>query len=155
MTDAGRMHDAMIAAGLPVISVQVVAGVVSATYTRALTAPEQVTAAGIIANPIYLVRVKRTLYSIYADLNALAGSDKVLVWNDLSAGTPKKYALSAGVNAGAISVLDWVVQFSGVNPTNIQQAQLRLIAMYVQDQPRYLEHPSFAPTINISGDQVA
>lgn len=99
-----------------------------------------------------VIKTARPLYEIYNDfIQHTTGQEKNAIWQDMNAGNPKKYALSTGLNAGAISALDWAVQASGAGPSAIEYAQGRLVALYTQDNPEYLIHPPFAPNVNIPG----
>jgi hypothetical protein len=83
---------------------------------------------------------------------ALTPLQKTNVWNDLSSGSPPKYLTDAGSEAGALAVLDWAVRFAGFSAAAVLDAKIRATAIYVRDQPSYLVHPTFDPTINVSGE---
>lgn len=145
----------MVAAGIPIVRINVANGTPVATYSRALTGPETTTANGIIANAIYQVRRPRTLLAIYNDLQALSTTQKNNVWTALIAGTPQLWATDTGPNAAALAAIQWGgTVASGIPAASITEAKIRGAMMYVQDNPRWLEHPTFDPTINISGDEV-
>lgn len=86
-----------------------------------------------------LLGYRRTIAAIYSDLAALDSARQTAVWNDLNLGTPKKYLADDGNNAGAIGVMDWVINKSGSSPTATTDARLRIASMYVQDNPQYLD----------------
>lgn len=101
-------------------------------------------------------RFLRTLLSIYTDLLTLTdgvNGQKAKVWADLSSGTPAKYLTDAGADADGIACLDWAVRFSGLGVAAVTDAKLRLAAIYCRDNPNYLVHPTFDPSINVLGDQ--
>lgn len=136
--------------------VQRVAGIVTGVY--ALQQPGIADEALDETDPAVVAfrappRQPRALYAIYTDLQGLSATQKTTVWNDLSSGAPKKYLLDTGRNAAGIAALDWGVTDSGAAAASLLAAKLRLAAMYVQDNPRYLVAPAFDPTINVPGDQ--
>ena len=107
-------------------------------------------------------RKPRPLYAIRVDVQALSVAQFSNVWNDLSANVPTatppaphKYLLDTGPNGGSILVLDWCVYGSGAPLAQAKLAQHSLTAMYVQDNPKYLIHPPFDPSIDVPGDQPA
>lgn len=152
--DTARLDTALRAAGLPIDGIGLDGGNVTVFWQVAPTQQQIDTANGIINDPYWrYARRPRRLIDIYGDVNALSGAQKTNIWNDLNAGSPKKYATDVGVNAGPILVLDWAVQGSGINPADKQAAQLRLIVMYVQDNVAYLKNPGFDPTVNVLGDE--
>lgn len=101
-------------------------------------------------------RQKRDLIDIYFDLrDNLSTQNKNAIWTDISRGTPRKYFVGPGDNKASIVALDWSVSDSGATGTALTNARLRLVAMYVQDNPKYLVNPAFAPGVNVPGDTPA
>jgi hypothetical protein len=148
------IHEALAAAGLPVVGVSVSGNVVTATYSRALTAPEQAQANSIITNEYYsTLRKPRSLHAIFLDISALPGASKVACWSDLNSGIPKRFTMDEGPNAASILVLQWAVESSNTGVSSVQDAQLRIIVFYVQDNPLYLVNPPFLPSLVIYGDE--
>jgi hypothetical protein len=156
MVDCGKIYEDLLAAGLPVVGVSSPDGVaVVDAYSRALTAPERAQADAIIADPMNLARRPRPLLDIYADVTALTLNQQGKIWQDLSALTDgiRKYYTDAGPNASAITVWDFLIFNSGLATAATNEAKLRLIIAYVQDNPDYLVAPPFDPTINIPGSE--
>lgn len=98
-------------------------------------------------------RRQRGLFAIYQDIHALTTAQKMAIWTDLSSGSPPKWSQNQGPNTAAIMALHWSAVNSGATTANMTDARLRLMAMYVHDNPTYLVHPSFAPSINVPGDE--
>jgi hypothetical protein len=98
-----------------------------------------------------IIGKERLLHHILEDVLALSSADKAKIWNDLNTGKPKKYGTSYGKGAGAILALDWSLRESGATPNALQAAQQRIMALYVSDNPQYLENPPFAPLVNVKG----
>lgn len=97
-------------------------------------------------------KVRRSLLDIITDLNALAPTQKNNVWNDLTIGPPaNKWQSDSGINAAAIAVLQFLATTGTLNATDLLNAKIRGVAMYVQDNPGYLVRPAFDLTINIPG----
>lgn len=94
-------------------------------------------------------------HQLYAEIQALTTTQKNNILADLFAGTPMKVlivtAQSNGRNEGAIGALHWAVVNSIAPVAAINDARLRATAMYVQDNPTYLIHPSFDSSINVPG----
>lgn len=99
-----------------------------------------------LGNPL---GVQKSIYEIYNALNALTNSQKTAIWNDISSGSPAKYLLSEGIGASGIAVLDWAVRDSGATGASLTNARLRIVALYLLDNPLYLKNPSFDLTINL------
>lgn len=143
--------------GLPVIDTQSSSAfpgqiIVVTDDAVALTQAQQTTMNSIVAQFDPRPRTKRAIYTIYTDLLALNATQQTNVWNDFSSGNPTKYLLDQGNNAAAIAVLDWVVKKSGTSGANLTDARMRAVAMYTQDNPKYLVTPTFDATINVPGD---
>lgn len=152
--DTARLDTALRAAGLPIDGLGVDGETVNIFWQTQPTQQQLDTAAAIAADPYWkYARRQRSLWDIAGDLNALTAQQKTNVWNDLSAGTPARYKLDVGTNAGAISVLDLILAVSGLTGANLTNARLRLAACYVQDNPAYLKTPGFDGTINVLGDE--
>lgn len=124
-------------------------------FDRNLTASQKTQLDGVVAAHDGRPRKLRTLFAIRADLNALTAARKTAVWNDINSGSPPKWALDVGVNAGAISAIEWGATTAGGTVAVQTEARLRLVAMFCQDNPRYLVNPAFDSSINIAGDEVA
>jgi hypothetical protein len=142
-------------AGLPVLDIQTssaYSGQIIVVSSSQLTVGQSTQMGNLVTAWDPRPRAERPLYAIYNDLAALTITQQGNVWADFSAGTPPKYLLDAGDNAAAIVVLDWVVRASGVSGAALLGAQLRAVAMYVQDNVSYLVAPAFDPTINVPGD---
>lgn len=99
-------------------------------------------------------RRPRKLLDIFNGINALTNAQKAAVWNDISSGSPPKWSTDYGVNAGSIMTLHFLsVSVNGLSSSEKVQAQIRLVALYVQDNPNYLVNPPFSPTVNVPGDE--
>lgn len=157
---AGFLYADLLAAGFP-IAEGGVAGPTSTfqvrvTTTRDLTPAEQTQVGVIVAAHDARPRQPRTIFAIRQQLNTLTNGQKTAIWTNLSAGTPPLWALDAGPNAAAIAAIEWGATVpAGVTAAEKTEARLRLAAMYVQDNPRYLVNPAFDPTINVAGDEPA
>jgi hypothetical protein len=109
---------------------------------RVLDAPEKATLDTVVANHTPPVPMrKRILYDILQDYQALSGSQRSTVWQDL-----------AGPNAAAVFSLHWATGQGG-SPTAIDVAKNYLASAYVQDNPDYLINPPFDTSIDISGEE--
>ena len=97
----------------------------------------------------------RLLVSIRNDLTALTVAQKTAVWDDLTSGTPPKFAAVKSENTAAMFVLKFLTEVPSLASGDITAAKMHLAALYVQDVPFYLEQPAFAPTVNISGLELA
>lgn len=159
--DLGGLVGQCQAAGLPVLYANGSpdAGMVHLVHDRALTQPEQSQEASIVASYDGRRRQPRPLWAIRADVQALTSTQWTKVWADLSAAVvgppavPRKYLTDYGTNAGPIFVFDWALYVSGPTAAQQKAGQISLTAMYVQDQPSYLVHPPFDPSISIPGDE--
>ena len=100
-----------------------------------------------------LLGTKRLIFDIFNDLGNLTATQKTNIWNDLDTGSPPKWARDEGINAADNHII-WMLatQLGAVQTaTDKNLCRQMLIAIYVQDNPRYLEHPSFDTSINIPG----
>ena len=126
-------------------------------FDAALTPADKGRLDSVVAAHDGRARRLRPLWSIRGDVQALSTSQFGNVWADLSAavtgGPPRKYLTDYGVNAGPIFVFDWALYVSGPTAAQQRAGQISLAAMFVQDQPGYLVHPSFDTSINIPGDE--
>jgi len=127
-------------------------------YETPLTLPERDKLNAVIAAHVPLGRfVRRPLYRILYDVQALTSSQFDNVWADLSApappDAPHKYLSDESTNAGAILAMHWSAQSSGVSGEALKNAQQTLITLYVQDNPEYLVSPPFDSSINIPGEE--
>lgn len=101
----------------------------------------------------------RTMFAIATDIFALSGSlptpaagtQKAHIIADLFGGSPPKWQLDAGSNAAAMAAVYAALTASNGLATFNAAQQLIMAAMYVQDNPNYLWHPSFDTTIAIGG----
>jgi hypothetical protein len=107
----------------------------------------------VITNWDWVLKQKRILWDIFTDIQALTGAQKTAIWNDLISGSPPKLALDEGPNAAAIFGLHWATATSSTTTGERLDAQQRLMAMYTQDNPRYLINPPFAPAITVPGHE--
>lgn len=98
-------------------------------------------------------RVPRPLLDIITALTNLSAAQKTAVWNDVTSGTPPKWALDAGPNAAAIAWAPTLITLSTIAAADVLNIKIKAVAMYCQDVPRYLVQPAFDPSINIPGDQ--
>lgn len=150
----GSLQAELIAAGVPVEYINGSGSDVMIVTTRDLTNPEQVTLTNIVAAHDGRPRTARALYLIYGDLLALSVAKKSSVWADISAGNPRKYFTGTGRNVAAIAAIDALIaNVTTMTAPQLTDSRLRLVSMYVQDNPKYLVNPAFDATINISGDE--
>lgn len=99
-------------------------------------------------------RVPRSLWDVYADLLTLTATQKNAIWDDLTIGPPaNKIKLDTGPHSEVGFLCHFLVVNSGLAAAAVGDAKARAAAAYVVDNPTYLVNPSFAPTINIPGDQ--
>lgn len=133
---------------------------VDVAFDHQLTPSQKEQLDGVVAAHVPLgPRKIRPLWAIRADVAALSPGQFQNVWNDLSApvagppAIPRKYLTDYGDNAGSIFVFDWALYTSGPTAAEKRSGQISLTAMYVQDNPSYLIHPVFDPSITIPGDE--
>jgi len=133
---------------------------VDIAFTNPLTPAQQQTlnntvAAHVPSGP----RKARPLWSIRADIQALTPTQWSNTWADLSAAVPggpaRKYLTDYGTNAGTIFCYDHVIFVVGGTTAQVKAGQVSLTACYVQDNPSYLWHPPFDPSIAIDGSEPA
>lgn len=98
-------------------------------------------------------RRRRRLYDIWQQLNGLTAGQQNNIWTNITSGTPPLWATDAGSNAAGIMALHWSATNSGATAANLNDAKRRLVAMYCQDNVKYLVNPTFDPTINVPGDE--
>jgi hypothetical protein len=98
-----------------------------------------------------LPRRYRNMFAVYADVAALTLGQKGKVWQNLGVGGDKLYYHDMGPNVAAIMVLDLLVWSAGLTQAASDEAKLRLIAQYVQDNAYYLDGPTWDPTIAVLG----
>lgn len=97
----------------------------------------------------------RSLWDIRQNLNALSAAKKTAIWNDINSGTPPKWALERTDASYGIAAIEFsATSVAGITAAERTEARLRLVAMYIRGNPRYLVNPAFDPTINIPGDEV-
>jgi hypothetical protein len=157
-TDWSALVGKLTAAGLPVLDVQTseaYPGQIILVSDNDLTQAQKDQASGIVAGWDPRPRISRPLYAIYSDLTALTAAQQTAVWTNISALTNgvERYLFDTGPNTAAIVVMDWGVKSSGAVGAALTAARFRIVAMYVQDNPKYLVNPSFASTVNVPGDQ--
>ena len=144
------------AAGLPIapLGVAVDQDSIRIAMKRELAGPEPAELDEIVfAHVPPVPRGPRPLWDIREDILALSGPQISAVWADLSGGTPKKMALDTGPNAAAIWVMEWSATFGPANAQDRNEAKIRVIAFWCQDNPQDLVHPPYDNSINIPGDQ--
>jgi len=154
--DVGRLHGELVAEGLPIEYVRGpdASGVIIVTTTVDLDALEIDTMDDVIAKHDGRKRQPRVLYAIWKDIGALSGAQKQNIANDLFSGDPPKVTQDTGVNAPDLLIL-WTLQNSvSLSTTDKQSAQRSAMSIYTLDNPKYLVHPPFDPTINVPGDEV-
>lgn len=157
--DAGKLLVEFTDVGIPVaiggVSWDVATQRIILTTDRNLTAQEEIVVSNIITAHDSRPKHKRTIFSIRVELNALSAAKKNAVWNDINSGNPPKWSLDAGPNAAAIAAIEFsATSVAGITAAEKTEARLRLVAMYIQDNPKYLVNPSFDPTINVPGNEV-
>ena len=133
---------------------------VEIAYASALAPAQKTQLDGVVAAHVPQgPRKARPLWSIRGDVQALSVGQFNNVWNDLTAAVPggpaRKYLTSYGVNAGPIFTMDWSLYVSGPTAAQVKAGQISLTAMFCQDQPSYLWHPPFDPSIAIDGSEPA
>lgn len=100
-------------------------------------------------------RKPRKLIDIRSDLLALTGSQKTNIWNNFTSGSPPLWATDFGPNFADIFILQLFGSSTGISPVDSSEAKIRTLAFYCQNNPTYLVNPSFDPSINVPGDQLA
>jgi len=101
------------------------------------------------------LRVPRVLYSIWQDIGALTGAQKTAIATDLFSGTPPKVSQDTGPNAPVLLTLSDLQKMAALSTADKQSAQRSAISIFTLDNPTYLVHPPFDPTINVPGDELA
>jgi hypothetical protein len=150
MIDLVKVHNALLAASLPVVSVRNEEGVAVPVYTRELTAGEQSTATSILSSSQVQVRVPRDLRLIVNDLDALSNPNKLAIWNFINGGTPPRWTLS---NQGEVWAILRLSESGALSSTVQTLMRLTAVAMYCRNEdPFFLVNPSFATTVNVPGD---
>lgn len=118
-------------------------------WNQSATPQQQTAWANLLATWSWTLKQPRSLLAIYNDLVALTPTQQANVWNNLLTILPTY----TGTSAGSLWALySEVVDVGLVNPA-LAKVKGRAAALYVLDNPRYLEHPAFDTTINISGDE--
>lgn len=98
-----------------------------------------------------LLGTKRTLFAIYTDLTALTSAQKTAVWANITTGSPPKWALTEGADAGTVMALSVPAIDLTLSAADQLKARMKLVAAYIRDTPKYLKNPAFDATINILG----
>lgn len=149
-----QLQAEIAAAGLPISHINGSGDAIHVVMTDELTPFELATLEAVVTTHDGTPRRARTLFAIRSDLNGLTNPQKLTVWSDLSSGSPPKWATDAGPNAAAIAAIEWAATVpAGVTVAEKTEARLRLVSMYVQDNPDYLVHPAFDGDINVPGDE--
>jgi hypothetical protein len=151
--DGGRLQAEAAAAGLPVLHVNTSPGTVHVVMTRDLTAPEVTTLDGVVAAHDGRPRRPRVLYNIYQDVNALTGAQKTNIGADLFGGSPPRVSTDTGPNAPDLLIIWTMRQLTSLAVADKRLLETDAISIYVLDNPTYLVHPSFDPSINLPGDE--
>ena len=96
---------------------------------------------------------KRALYEIFADVVALTAQQRANLWDDLNVTVDgvSRYLTGEGINPAAIFSMDWTAQLGPDASGQRANAQNCIMAMWIQDMPRYAVHPPWDPSIDIPG----
>lgn len=99
-----------------------------------------------------LLGIKRSLLAIYQDLDGLSTAQKSAVWTDFTSGSPPRWSLDEGADAGTVMALSVpAIDLTGLTTAVQLVARLKMVAAFVRDNPLYLVNPAFDPTINVPG----
>lgn len=106
-----------------------------------------------------LLGLQRSLLAIYTDLAALTSPQKIAIWTDFTSGSPPRWSRDGddgqthGTHAPALAVaaVGAIDMHTSAGFTAAEQlsARLRMVAIYLLDNPKYLVNPAFDPTINV------
>lgn len=154
-TDYGPIADKMREAGLPVDGIRVNAGQPEIVWQAGVSPTQQQIdlANQILNDPLNYVRQRRSVRLIKDEIAALSAGNQSAVWTDLSSGTPAKILATAGQNNADIMTMEFIIRRAGLSGAALTEARQLAAAFYVQDNPRYLNNPPFAPAIMIHGDE--
>jgi hypothetical protein len=92
---------------------------------------------------------KRSLLAIRADIVALTNAQKTAIWTALTTGSPPRWSTDVGPNAAALAVIQMLGSSGSLSAADVLEAKIRAATFYAQDNPAFLVHPSFDPTINV------
>lgn len=100
-----------------------------------------------------LLGTAKTLLAIYTELAALSTARKNAVWADFTSGSPPKWSLDDGPFAPPVAALSVpaIDMHTSTAFTAAEQtaARLKMVAVYLMDNPLYLKNPAFDATINV------
>jgi len=155
--DVGKLHAELAAAALPVTSVRGpdAEGNIVVTMSRELDPMEVGGMDAVIDMHDGRKRKPRVLYAIWQDIGALSGSQKNNIATDLFGGTPPKVSQDTGPNAPVLLTLSDLQKMAALSTADKQSAQRSAISIFTLDNPTYLVHPPFDPSINVPGDELA
>ena len=85
------------------------------------------------------------------NLTALTTTQRNALWTNF-VGPPRLWETDTGPNAERINDLVQMIADGTAAGTNVRA---RLLAMYIQDNPRWAVSPVFAPTVNVPGEKAA
>lgn len=118
-----------------------------------ITKPTDAQLLAAVLDPVPKLRRRRLFWDIYTAIGTRTAAEQTAIRNSLTSGTPPLWTQSRGDNAGELAGLHWAVTNSGATQANVNDAIRRMVALYCQDYPTYLVNPSFAPAVNIPGDE--
>lgn len=98
-------------------------------------------------------RRPRPLYAIHADVKALSVAQSQAVAGDLFGGNPPKVDTDTGPNAPDLLVIKILRQTGSLSAADKRLTEQAAMAIYALDNPNYLVHPPFDPSINVPGDE--
>jgi hypothetical protein len=154
--DLGLLQTQCLAAGLPVAGVNggaIGSGDVYVITSVDLTAQQKTTLDAVVSAHDGRPRRKRRLYDVFQAIGALSNSQKLAISSDLFSGTPPKFALDEGDDSPDLLVL-YVLQLTGgLSTADKNLVKQAAASVYARDNPTYLVHPSFDPTINVPGEE--
>jgi hypothetical protein len=153
--DESKLQAEIVAVGLPVDHIAGGAANLIVIYmTRDLLPGEKTILDNTVASHDGRPRGKRPIISIYTDLGSLSINQRTAIWSNLTAGTPPLWTLDLGPNAATLYSFRFQATTGSLTVAERNDAQRWAVAMYCQDNPKYLVAPTFDPTINVAGDQV-
>ena len=103
------------------------------------------------ANQLAVQLVANSLLFLENSLKALTQAQKTAIWNDFTSGNPQKWSTDTGPNAPSIAICHLLGTSGTLNATDLSNCKMESVAFYVMDNPNYLVHPPFDPSINIPG----
>lgn len=111
-----------------------------------------------------LLGTEKSLLAIYQEINSLTTAQKSAIWTDFTSGSPPKWSRDGeagthGAHADALAAMSIPAIEQPVNasfPAAVQTAaRLRMVAIYLLDNPLYLANPAFDPAIDVRPYAVA